>query len=497
MSGGPSPIGIPPEQRRRVLWVGGNIPPTLLGACASRELTIEAIQPDEIEHAAPFACALIIEYGPGGSGLIPTESSVIATALSHGLFVALTKHADANTSEYERDTEPFARSHPNVTMFHGNYEITAQSAARHVPGPGANVNLRLEGDVPEDPEAITLLRRALHDLTSARLRLIPGARSGASVWLVTPGIEDQLRMSRPWLIKLHDKLSIDKERSNFASQVENRIPWDTRPRVCSERCVIGATKALLVQDFVENAQPLREAWDTQVPDALFGGLFGHALRDWSRTPTTVRNSLGAEFERIKALRWSEHLEEAAALAGSGFPAPDDLKRMIASWPEVEYLQSTIHADLHTGNLFVTGPAQVIVIDFERVTHGPVISDRACLEVSLVFGAPGPAAAGYARLPDGGSAAGIAWLRATYIYPLNPANVPVLQSEPKRADAVRALRGEARKCETDSIPYAVAVASYLLRVASFADNPLEDRALAYELAASLLLGVDAALRNRAS
>jgi hypothetical protein len=59
-----------------------------------------------------------------------------------------------------------------------------------------------------------------------------------------------------------------------------------------------------------------------------------------------------------------------------------------------------------------------------------------------------------------------------------------------ADALRAIRSAARERDDSRPAYAVAVASYLLRYASFDDHgELKERALAYEIAWSLVRDAD--------
>src|SRR5204862_3222055 len=84
-----------------------------------------------------------------------------------------------------------------------------------------------------------------------------------------------------------------------------------------------------------------------------------------------------------------------------------------------------------------------------------------------------------------------WLRENYRFPLDPADVEphTILEQQHIAEAVRAIRAEARKVEANPIPYALAVAGYLFRYASFDDNgPVACRALAYELGCELVLEV---------
>jgi hypothetical protein len=133
---------------------------------------------------------------------------------------------------------------------------------------------------------------------------------------------------------------------------------------------------------------------------------------------------------------------------------------------------------------------VLLIDFGSIEFGmPVATDPACLEVSITF------APEEARRELGGRTAPSAdaeWLRGAYRFPLDPFAVPHRYGkESWVAEAVRAIRGVARQLESSTAPFAIATASYLIRFASYCENgSAADRALAYELAARLVLAVGA-------
>lgn len=489
--------GLPSAQRIRVLWIGGVVPNTLKGGCSNRDLELCPIAAQDVEREAPSARALILEYRPN-SDFPVWATPLVALALRHGLAVAITKPPEADTALYETETASLTKGGGSVVIVHGNYESTAQLARMHDPGPGASTTVCLQGDTPEDEEALTLLRRALFDFSVVRLERLRSGKSGARVWLVQPGNEDAVKRSQPWLMKFHDRVSIDIEQSNLIGPVQNGVHWQHRPSLSTPRCVASGTHALLVQDFIERAQPFRQVLRTHVPDALIGALFGHTLRGWTRSTWTVTRPIAPEFERVGILRWTDGLAEAARLAqASGCLPMDVIKQRIAGWPAVLHRQSTIHGDLHADNLFVDGPASVCVIDFANVTNGPAVTDPACLEVSLLFGAPGPPSPAGERLVGRGGEVGKEWMRSIYRYPLSPAAVPALMPsvDQGRSDAVRAIRGEARKLEEDPLPYACAVVCSLLRVASFDDNPLEDRAFAVALAAQLTSDLESEITRR--
>jgi hypothetical protein len=122
-----------------------------------------------------------------------------------------------------------------------------------------------------------------------------------------------------------------------------------------------------------------------------------------------------------------------------------------------------------------------------------VTDPACLEVSITFA---PVEAQDEHSGRGTPATDAEWLRAAYRYPLEPFAVPPkFGREAWVADAVRAVRGAARQLESSAVAYAIAVASYLIRYASYEDSgTLIDRALAYELAANLIRDAAAAVET---
>ncbi len=181
---------------------------------------------------------------------------------------------------------------------------------------------------------------------------------------------------------------------------------------------------------------------------------------------------------------------AAAAIGDEVIQVDALARRISAIPPITFSAATVHGDLHAGNLFVAaGTCDVSIIDYGSILQDTVaVADAACLEVSLTF----------PPTEDLSTVAGLGlsrdWRKAAYRYPLDPCAVPTLvEAGSWIADAVKAIRSQARLTEPRPAPYALAVAAYLVRCASFADHaPLDERAIAYEVACQLIAGVEAEL-----
>lgn len=497
--GNATDLSLAPENRRAVLWLGGPVPMGLEVACAQRQLRLVPIGRGELNPSAPTACALVLEF-QDEECLAPDPDAVISVALDHGLVIIVVHGPATEPQTYYASAAPLVAKAPDrVSALYRNWDEIAQRISVYHPGPGASTSTRLLGDVPSDREAVMLLGRAFSDLQSVTLEIIQGGRSGADVWIATPGPSDVRRQPRPCLVKIQRIAKAREEKQKFEEHVLHKVPYWQHPQFHAKRYVEGSTCALLVQDFMEHARPLREMFTRAVPGQVCGSLFGSALRGWLAGATAVTGSLVQPFTDLKALHWSASLSDAADVARRRttrvVPPPEKLQARLAALPSVQYRQATIHGDLHVDNLFLAaGSCDVQLIDFASVMIGPLVADPACLEVSIVFPSrdfsAGNGAAGDLQLPPE------QWLRAAYVYPLNPADVAALPRQNLwRSDAVREIRSGARQHEPSPVPYAIAVVSYLIRYASYDDHAsVEDRALAYELACEIVEAVQCELAN---
>lgn len=497
------------EARRLVLWCGqANI--DLVGALGVRRHRVSEVRLDlgAVSAHVAEARAIVIEVPDIVEDATAWAGPVVELALMHGLAVALcmaSHHQNEEPSEVPADrvarfTRAVAglrsRGDQRVRIELGRWSDLAEwIATRHQAGPAANTQLELHGDLPTDPAAVTLLQRACADLHAVTLTQINGGKSGAGVWLVEPSGRDAVRRALPFLMKYNTLDKTRAERSAYQLYADGRIPFNLRPPLHTSRCVEGASHGLLVFDFLERAVPFASALTAYTPGQLVGSLFGHTLAGCLRSVTETINLLTEPFESLKVLHWSAALREAADHARAAhdtLPDVDQLRTMLRSLPAVSHRVATAHGDLHTGNLFVgAGSSDVYLIDFGSIAYGmPVGTDAACLEVSVAF-APADVRGSLAR---GAPAADEVWLRAAYQFPLEPFAVPARAGRDRwLADTLRATRAADRQFETNPVPYAFAVASYLVRFASYADNgSVEDRALAYELACGLFCAVQRTL-----
>lgn len=511
---------VPPAGRHCVLWLGGELPADLLAIVALRRWRLRPVSTEDLASGTPLleARALLIEVSgthvetDDSDALVAVTTPLIDAALTNGVPVALvpsgngasmTPAALERVQRFCRVVEPLTRPNDTrVTYWLHEWGNIAAWVDGHQPGPAASSVLQLDGDLPteHEPEAEPLLRRAFHDAERVTLTRIAGGKSGAAVWSAMPhasagrGAPGGQHRASPFLIKYNSLAKTRTEQSRYAEYADERVSFRLRPPIHRARCVEGRADGLLVFDFIERAVPFSAALTTYAPGQLIGSLFGHTLAGCLRYARDVTDRLEPAFRRVKVLNWSEALDEAVAVArasDAALPEAAALRGIIESLPPVAHRVATAHGDLHTGNLLVAaGSSDVLLIDFGSIEFGmPVATDPACLEVSLTFAAKDVRGELGGRIAP---AADVAWLGEAYRYPLEPFAVPERYGrEAWVADAVRAIRGVVRQLEPAAAPFAVATASYLIRYASYPDNgSTADRALAYGLAARLILAVRA-------
>jgi hypothetical protein len=496
---GMSNLGREDGDRTLVLWLGTTSPELLRAACSRRALTVLQVTIDEINEVAPHARVLVVEVPTADPSFPLWGSHAISDALAHGLRVALVQYEDddkipsmedqAAAERFFAAVKALPRDPGRVPALYRDWDRVGEWARSHQPGPGANDALILRGDAPGDPAVQLLFRRAFSDLTAVSLELLSGGRSGASVWRVSPDSADHSRRALPFVAKIHEREKMRFEQSNY-SVVRNAIESRLYAPLHAERSVEGDKLGLVVYDVVERALSFRAALPA-TPVALIGSLFGQTLKGFHACATPRLRSIEGEAVRLKLMRQSDALQDAASFAvavNDDVIQVDALARRFSAIPQMHFSAATVHGDLHAGNLFVAaGTCDVSIIDYGSILQDTLAAaDAACLEVSLTF----PPNEDLSTVAEFGLSRD--WRRAAYHYPLDPSAVPTLVGAGSWiTDAVRAIRSQARLVEARPAPYALAVAAYLMRSASFADHaPVEERATAYEIACQLVASVEA-------
>ena len=467
--------------RHGVIWIGGHVPNLFRDECCKRHLLLFQGTEADINNMAHRARCLVIQYrgNPDSFTLLFEEAS--KDALNHGLTVVLVQSETVSRDEYyevaakltTNSRDPVNR----IRSFYQDWSGLAQYAASYQPGLGEDCSVRIEG-IDADGETLILLRRAFNGLDRIYLKQIQAGKSGARVWVAYPKGDGARKRPLPYLVKKHVIEKIQAERSNFEGFIRNAIPFDRRPDISESRCVEGSTNALLVQDFIDQAQPFIDVLKTANCDQLLSSLFNGALRGCISNRRLENDYLSKVFSNLKVLKWSNDawlyalhdVAEQAKKSNFSTLSVRNVEFYANALPRLDYYRSTIHGDLHVGNIFVaSGTSNVILIDFGCTTTGPTVADFACLEVSLAL---------HSDLDD-------QTISELYKYPLLTPEPQVWEHTCWLKSAIRRIRLTANEYEPLPKPYIFAVASFLLRYASYADNgSLVHRALIFSLAAQL-------------
>jgi hypothetical protein len=348
------------------------------------------------------------------------------------------------------------------------------------------------GALKADDNAKSLLVAAFPQFDGLTIKPAPGGKSGATVWVVTPAIEDRKRRYVPFLVKFNKLAKMQTERLRYEDPTQHVVPFRLHPRLDVARCKEDAKFGLLVFDFIDHALSFRRALRSYTPGQLIASLFDHTLGGCRIASIDLTGErIQSALAKVNVPFWSTDLEAAAAFAcnkNSTLPSFVQIREIVNGLPSIPFRTGTVHGDLHTGNLLVAGGStDVLLIDFGSIQRDlPLALDPACLEVSIAF-CPSEVSE---ELDRHSPCDDEKWLRKTYVFPLDPSDVrPDSVEQLHIAEAVRAIRAEARKVESNPLPYALAIASYLFRYASYHDNgAIECRALAYELGCNLVLAV---------
>lgn len=498
--------------RRTIVWVGGAVPHELAGLAHANRMHICECRIDE--DAVNFGSAgfLLMEDSTADS-FVEHARRLTHLALASGLYVGLITPAASST-----DQLPTVPDHPvlvaansrfsairaghdfeRVRVLYRDFSKVVAFVREQVVEPSANDLLTITGVTSLEHELHVLLARAFFDLAGIHVTLLSGGRSRARVWHIEPGPNDRDRVARPFVAKVHKRGAIAREQANAA--LVNNL---TEPTWCaqleSNRVRDGSTMGLAVYSVARGRPLIADLPERFGP--LLGALFEDTLRGLhghrEQRPCHLGECFSEGSQRLGVLRWSsstvrQAASDAALLGGGGPSAPDTetLSALVDELPACPVHLSTIHGDLHVGNLIACGD-RVVMIDFAAVLPSmPVVADLAQLEVSIAWPIGEEA---------GGNPLSLAARRALYVTPL-PSIIPSAEAEFADAPlwALRSLqiiRRYAGEFEPDKLVYAVAVACNLIRYASYPDNgSQEDRAQAYLLASNLLINASRLLHAR--
>ena len=341
------------------------------------------------------------------------------------------------------------------------------------------------------PESELLIRRAFWDCTDVHLVPMPvnDGRSGVPVYRayaeLAPGhMKGQIGgWPQPYFVKIGNRYKIFDEYENYEDNVDPYIPFHLGPHLVPERCCLGAHEGIIVGDFVEESESLRDSARRGCASAAIACLFDRTLLGWYRHAREIQTPLSEGMLQY----FPQKIDAARVARARQLGATKDIRQLrefFQRCTSVPVLVGPLHGDLHSANVRVRA-TDAIVIDFGSHRNFPLVYDAACLEASLLVEGFGD---DQRDVQD--------WLKSLEpLYDLSPLD-RFPPTNPKNRSfwfhaCIRQIRHYARQWERGGGPqYAAALAVALLKKArKDKDAPEPEasrRAAAYVLAERVLL-----------
>ncbi len=375
------------------------------------------------------------------------------------------------------------------------WDVIAQVIADNPAGDPPNLDLRpvaftaTGGKFKLTYESTLLIQRAFADSSEVHLRAMQEGLSGVSVFRAyakpAAGLEGKWPAS--YFVKVGARSAIGREYFNYQARALKYIPFYLAPRLTLERCGLGAREGIIVGDFVEQTEALRDSARAGRSIHALGTLFSRTLAAWRHDAKkdSVR-SIGQILAEFLPTTMDVPQERKRLLAKEFAVTPNirQIRDLLTKCRAKPVLIGTIHGDLNPSNVLIR-LSDAILIDFEKLKEGrPLIYDAASVEAGLlVDGFSGD----QRKIAD--------WLKS--IEPLYDSHelfqwrVPC---HPKDAsswffDCVRQIRLHAKQLELETGQYATALAVAFVRKSCnqhiFRDRRDSLRAAAYMLGEQIL------------
>lgn len=269
-------------------------------------------------------------------------------------------------------------------------------------GDTPNTALEIEGSTNlangEDPaihqEHLLLVQRAFHDCDELHVEPMIDGLSGAPVFKVYAKLRNAqgaLPSKWPYLyfVKLGPRKKIADEYDRYVGRAIHHVPFHLGPRLRLGRCNLGASQGILVGDFVEGAESIRDCASAGRAGHAIANLFDKTLGPWRKQAHDSKRSL----KEYLGKKWlTENRQEIAlppqrAAIVTRLGGTPDIAPLRKAFEQIGGHPGTIcgpaHGDLHATNVLVRN-GDAIIIDFEKMEDEfPMLYDPASLEAGLV------------------------------------------------------------------------------------------------------------------
>lgn len=252
--------------------------------------------------------------------------------------------------------------------------------------PGPDIQHRGSDGVEKelDAERTLLVKRAFWDGTEVRLEQLRNGLSGVDAYRAFLRQGSSLAgggYPYRYFVKIGPRNKIATEYYAYRETALEHLPFHLGPRLRLERCALGHRCGILVSDYVNGAEPLRDCARDGRGVGAIANLFNVTFRAWHVGAELIHAPLEIHLKQRLPVAIPAFRKGLIAQCGAK-KSLDELAALLVSGNTQPYFVSVIHGDLHATNVLVRGD-DAIVIDFEKVeSRGPVLRDMACLEGGL-------------------------------------------------------------------------------------------------------------------
>jgi hypothetical protein len=233
-------------------------------------------------------------------------------------------------------------------------------------------------------EQTLLVQRAFWDSAEVHLEQLRNGLSGVDAYRAYVHQKDSL-VGGSWpyryFVKIGPREKVVTEYEAYRAIALEHLPYHLGPRLRLERCALGHRSGIIVGDYVNGAEPLRDCARDGRAASVIANLFNVTFRAWHNGASPIDVPL------------EEHLRKRLPGAIPDFRKPlieeygakkslEELSQLLLAGDSRPVSMGVIHGDLHATNVLVRG-GDAILIDFEKVQiKAPVLRDLACLEGGL-------------------------------------------------------------------------------------------------------------------
>lgn len=456
-----------------------------MAECASRKLKLEVMDsPLSLVHRTQGRAVVIaLDDGAAEARLNDELRDLLKDAACHGIKGFITcSYSDSPIVAQVLKT--WRMGGIIDIQLRGQEAPIIETIARIKHEPPASETLTISGAELLSDEELVLLKRAFCDCSS--VKLVKQTTGSAKVYCAFASLLNSRvgPIPLPFFVKFDGAQQIVRELTNYQQCTTLHVPFNQRPNLDYDRCLVGPTTGVIAGNFIEQSEALQEVVDRGAGRAPLHSLFEGALRGWRRQAFYAPHYVidANILQRMRLSRPSTYspfrkarLRKRRSQNGPHCAEYSELESLLAALPPIKHRLGLTHGDLHGQNVRVAGH-EAIMLDFASVADGPLTVDPAALDVSLMIDT---------RIVNGDD-----WIKvAEEAYRAEALMAPAIPPRPEDPsanllDAIQYVRQMAFSVQLSPYEYPCVIALQLLRKASYGGPGEEQdrrRRFAYRLA----------------